>query len=212
MFLTTQLYSRKTTGVETERDAPLVNACNTALNLLNQVDVPGVKKPTLGILFHRNDPKITKTYHNEVESERKPDIIITSLACAQRRYKEGDTQDAYKEWGDIVQGPPGTPDASSRPDNNFNNFTWLEILSSLELKKNLSDMKKVSRSTEPIDHLGQSNGPSSIQQEPSQSRPKKPDPHSDTIQSACFALSDVYETTHVTKAAIIARLLYQTSP
>ncbi|CAL1715800.1 unnamed protein product [Somion occarium] len=77
-------------GGETARYAPFTNACNRALSLLEDVDVPHLGKGSpFKILFQRNDPNVLDGVHGNLKSKRKPDIIITSLACARRIWGEG---------------------------------------------------------------------------------------------------------------------------
>lgn len=61
------------------RYAPKIRAFNHILEALKDVDLPGYEfKPPTDVIFHRNDPMQMKAIHNDMETIRKPDIILAS--------------------------------------------------------------------------------------------------------------------------------------
>ncbi|CAL1716200.1 unnamed protein product [Somion occarium] len=109
-------------GGETARYAPFTNACNRALSLLKEVDVPHLGKGSpFEILFQRNDPNVLDGVHGDLKSKRKPDIIITSLACARRIWGEG----TNIEWNAAIEH------CHEKPID----LQWHDVLCSWEFKR-----------------------------------------------------------------------------
>jgi hypothetical protein len=76
---------------------------NTALKVLKDLEVAGFRSAAdLDILFHRSDPRETVKEHGlpEGNSRRKPDIVVTSLAAAQR---VSDSDPVDLQWDELVE-------------------------------------------------------------------------------------------------------------
>lgn len=111
-------------GTEPERYEHIANAFNRALQILDKVAMPGTRGSNeIEILFHRCDPVTIEAWHASPSftSVRKPDIIITSLAAAQRA-----SGDLDMRWEEAVRNyAPRPPKAA---------FKWRDVLSGQELK------------------------------------------------------------------------------
>jgi hypothetical protein len=114
------------TPKEVDRYAFLVDAGNAAFSLLKPIKHDGIRgaNDELQILFHRNDPKEIHGQHGTpyFTSDRKPDILITSLAAALRAAGIHSNQ----SWKEVTKSyAPYKPNEA---------FEWFDSLSSLELK------------------------------------------------------------------------------
>ena len=118
-----QLHSCNTEGTEKDRYQPFVKLFNLALQKLRSVKVPNVRSANddLGILFHRNDPKRIKGYHNGDVSDRSPDVVVVSLAAAR------DASNSIKMQWRHATGPA--------PEQPLIAFEWSQILCVFEFKR-----------------------------------------------------------------------------
>ncbi|TFY83676.1 hypothetical protein EWM64_g323 [Hericium alpestre] len=112
-------------GDERKRYPPFVKAFNLALSLLRSVEIHGLRgaNSDLDIMFHVNDPAFITSKHNGVVSKRKPDVVLTSLAGAQRACKESYTWD---ELAFVHELPLRKPKEQ---------LVWADIFSSFEFKR-----------------------------------------------------------------------------
>jgi hypothetical protein len=111
-------------GKEPKRYKHFVNAFNQALELMRPLAIPGIRgSDEIDILFHRCDPVIIEAQHVNPDfvSQRKPDVIITSLAAAQRASGYLDIS-----WNDAVKLYAHEPPKAA--------FKWCDVLSTQELK------------------------------------------------------------------------------
>ncbi|CAL1714800.1 unnamed protein product [Somion occarium] len=109
-------------GAETARYEPFTNACNRALSLLEEVDVPHLGKGSpFKILFHRNDPNVLDGFHGTLNSKRKPDIVVTTLACARRIWGKGRN----------IQWKTAITHCHKKPKD----LQWHDVLSAWEFKR-----------------------------------------------------------------------------
>ncbi|TFY79034.1 hypothetical protein EWM64_g4979 [Hericium alpestre] len=114
-------------GDERHRYEPFVKAFNFALLQLQEVNVDGLRNANkdLSILLHVNDPSYIMGDHEGDVSKRKPDIVLTSLAEAQRVSGVSDTG----TWKELAIDS-GLPYKKPREQ-----FSWMSIFSSLEFKR-----------------------------------------------------------------------------
>lgn len=94
----------------------------------------------LQILFHRSDPRVMKGKHgaSHLVSERKPDIVITSLASARR----ASPVQSGLSWNEITQKCASSPPTRA--------FEWRDVLSSLELELTRGELSPPSN---PLDNM-----------------------------------------------------------
>ncbi|QRV83088.1 hypothetical protein RhiJN_11104 [Ceratobasidium sp. AG-Ba] len=112
-------------GKGADRYAPFAALANCALDKLNQLDhgqVPGLRGPSdIKILFHVHDTRSLQPPPSSSEfADRKPDLIITSLAATNRAHNKAD-----QSYTDALRGC--NPCKSER-------FKFLEALALVEIK------------------------------------------------------------------------------
>lgn len=116
---------------ETNRYAPMVRALNRGLSLLHNCKVPGTRAMhPLRLIFQRNDPKLLYGRYDDSppRSERKPDLIATSLAAARRA-----SAHLTATWDKMASIGEAVPDGA---------FEWCDALSCHELKLKHADLEK----------------------------------------------------------------------
>ncbi|KAI5994252.1 hypothetical protein F5J12DRAFT_416803 [Pisolithus orientalis] len=111
---------------------PFVQASNTALAYLRELDIVGMRKgesAEVQIFFQRNDPKVISQRHAGHTSQRKPDIIAIPFT----KGPQCSTETAPSGWGDHVStiGPGKAPTAS----------LWKDVLGVFEFKRSKSKKK-----------------------------------------------------------------------
>ncbi|KAG2121602.1 hypothetical protein DEU56DRAFT_94241 [Suillus clintonianus] len=110
-------------NVEKKTYSPFVEAANSALDELENVNVPGIpafeKNSKTNILFHVNDPSIIEQCHQGKTSTRKPDVVVVSYESASNAIAAGKSTGVRKS-------------ACKRPDKRFQ---WMNIRSTLEFKR-----------------------------------------------------------------------------
>jgi hypothetical protein len=113
---------------------PFVQAVNFALRKLNKLKVRGVLDANddddSSIIFHHNDVPI-KQKHQDVESERKPDVVVVSYASALGVLEEGKKNPSkHQVYSDLACEKP------------HGRFLWTDVLSTLEFKRSAKHKMK----------------------------------------------------------------------
>ena len=110
----------------------MIEFFNSALEKLHRVKIPTVRPSNDGlrVLFHRNDPIHVQAKHDRRPSPHIPYVVLVSLAAAQDV-----ASDRYQEmqWDDAI--------SHLAPNKPSKNFTWPQILSSLEFKSTAKQLK-----------------------------------------------------------------------
>lgn len=109
---------------ETQRYAPFVETFNHAFEELSKLDIqqlPLRGESDLQVTFHRNDPSLIYGNHKDEVSERKPDVVITSLETVKKVSNDPTAQ--FSDYTMVIA--PQAPEEK---------FMWPDVLTSLEFK------------------------------------------------------------------------------
>ncbi|KAG8858349.1 hypothetical protein FRB91_009934 [Serendipita sp. 411] len=132
-------HSEFVTAKEADSYSPWVNMTNTALSLLRNEMMDGVREydKEINLILQHNDSNLLYYKHNSQESSRKPDSIFvtTSTACAlhgapqQAEWTDGEWTNFAKQYA------TKRPNSSQKPADEAISLDWGDALSSVQYKR-----------------------------------------------------------------------------
>ncbi|KAF9458041.1 hypothetical protein BDZ94DRAFT_1301484 [Collybia nuda] len=163
----------KEVEIEIDRYAPFVKLSNKILQKTATMKFPGLREPSLKILFHRSDPCDIKALHNGMETSRKPDVRDTDLTMAKDTASLEELNMPYVDFS--------MTSALVQP---LRGFSWSDLLAVAEFKlryKSCDDPpKKYGTSlTKKIKHVEDVRGP--LYAAPADDTPQLPEKKSSTL-------------------------------